>query len=176
MPLDAVCLQAVVEEIAPLVVGSRIEKIQQPSRDQVVLLLRGSRRLLLCASPNQPRLHLTEILRDNPSQPPMFCMLLRKYITGARIAAVEQPGMERMVTLVLDSKDELGDESRKRLTLELMGRSVNLVLVGSDGRILDCLRRADMETNSVRPLLPGLFYDDPPKETQPGFFELSRKR
>ena len=72
MPLDAVCLQAVVGEIAPAVIGSRIEKIQQPARDQVVLLLRHGRRLLLCANPNQPRIQLTELIRDNPAQPPMF--------------------------------------------------------------------------------------------------------
>ena len=77
MPLDAVCLQAVVGELAPQLTGVRIEKIQQPARDQIVFLLRGNRRLLLCANPNQPRIHLTTQLRDNPSQPPMFCMLLR---------------------------------------------------------------------------------------------------
>ena len=108
MPLDAICLRAVVEEIAPLVVGSRIEKIQQPSRDQVVLLLRGSRRLLLCASPNQPRLHLTEILRDNPSQPPMFCMLLRKHLSSGRIISMEQVAMERVVTLVVEATEVSG--------------------------------------------------------------------
>ena len=73
MALDAVCLQAVVGEIAPQIEGLKIEKIQQPARDQVVLLLRGSRRLLLCASAGQPRLNLTAVLRDNPSQPTMFC-------------------------------------------------------------------------------------------------------
>lgn len=85
MPLDAVCLQGVVTELAPLITGSRIEKIQQPARDQIILLLRGSRRLLLSASGGQPRLHLTETLRDNPAQPPMFCMLLRKYLSGGII-------------------------------------------------------------------------------------------
>ena len=179
MPLDAVCLTALRKELTRELTGAKIDKINMPERDLVILTLHlregGNRKLLISARSGSARLHFTEKSFENPAQPPMFCMLLRKYITGARIAAVEQPGMERMVTLVLDSKDELGDESRKRLTLELMGRSVNLVLVGSDGRILDCLRRADMETNSVRPLLPGLFYDDPPKETKPGFFELSRE-
>ena len=82
MALDAICLQAVVAEVAPQVQGLKIEKIQQPTRDQVILLLRGNRRLLLCASPSQPRLNLTALLRDNPSQPPMFCMLLRKHLSG----------------------------------------------------------------------------------------------
>lgn len=88
MPLDAVCLQAVVAELAPQITGSRIEKIQQPARDQVVLLLRGNRRLLLSAGGGQPRLHLTELPRDNPAQPPMFCMLLRKYLSGGIIESL----------------------------------------------------------------------------------------
>ena len=99
MPLDAVCLQAVVAELSPLVAGSRIEKIQQPARDQVVLLLRGSRRLLLSAGGGQPRLHLTELLRDNPTQPPMFCMLLRKYLSGGIIEKIEQIPLERVVNI-----------------------------------------------------------------------------
>lgn len=82
MALDAICLQSVVRELKSQIVGARIEKIQQPARDQIVLLLRGSRRLLVCAGVGQPRLHLTRLLRDNPSQPPMFCMLLRKYLAG----------------------------------------------------------------------------------------------
>ena len=100
MPLDAVCLRAVVNELTPQLAGARIEKIQQPARDQVVLLLRGSRRLLLCANPNQPRIHMTERLRDNPSQPPMFCMLLRKRIGNGRIVSVEQAPLERLETVM----------------------------------------------------------------------------
>lgn len=161
MPLDAVCLQAVVEEITPLVVGSRIEKIQQPARDQVVLVLHGNRRLLLCASPNQPRLHLTEILRDNPSQPPMFCMLLRKHLASGRIISMEQVPLERAVTLTIEATDELGEQSRFSLVVELMGRHANLILCGKDGRIIDCLRRVDFEMSQERQILPGLFYHLP---------------
>ena len=166
MPLDAICLQAVVQEIAPLVVGSRIEKIQQPQRDQVVLLLRGNRRLLLCASPNQPRLHLTEILRDNPSQPPMFCMLLRKYLSSGRIVSMEQEPLEREVRLVIEATDELGEQSRFALILELMGRHANLILCDKDGRIIDCLRRVDLEMSQQRQILPGLFYHLPPAQNK----------
>lgn len=163
MPLDAICLQAVVKEIQPLAVGSRIEKIQQPTRDQVVLLLRGNRRLLLCASPNQPRLHLTEVLRDNPSQPPMFCMLLRKHLSSGRIVSLEQTPLERVVTLGIEATDELGEQSRFSLVLELMGRHANLILCDKDGRIIDCLRRVDFEMSQQRQILPGLFYHLPPK-------------
>ena len=109
MALDAICLQAVVREIAPQVEGLKIEKIQQPARDQVILLLRGGRRLLLCASANQPRINLTGVLRDNPSQPPMFCMLLRKHLSGGRILSVRQEPMERVVTLEIEAMNELGE-------------------------------------------------------------------
>ena len=84
MPLDAVCLQAIVQELRPQLLGLRIDKVQQPARDQVILLLRGNRRLLLNAGANAPRIQLTELVRDNPAEPPMFCMLLRKHLVGAR--------------------------------------------------------------------------------------------
>ena len=85
MPLDAISLRAVVEELRPQLLNLRIDKVQQPARDQVILLLRGNKRLLLNAGANAPRLQLTELLRDNPAEPPMFCMLLRKHLAGARL-------------------------------------------------------------------------------------------
>jgi len=182
MPLDAICLQAVVKEIAPALMGSRIEKIQQPARDQLVLLLRGNRRLFICANPNQPRIHMTEQLRDNPSQPPMFCMLLRKHIGNGRIVAVEQSPLERVVTLAIEATDEMGEQSRFSLILEAMGRNTNLVLTDKENRIVDCLRRVDLEMSQVRQVLPGLFYELPPKQekcdpltvTEDDFFHLLR--
>ena len=158
MPLDAICLRAVLHELRPQLTGARIDKVQQPARDQIVLLLRGNLRLLLNAGANQPRIQLTNILRDNPSQPPMFCMLLRKHLVGARILSIEQPDLERMVILTLQCMNELGEPSRKQLVLECMGRRSNLVLLDAQGRILDCLRRVDADLSVARQLLPGLFY------------------
>ncbi len=175
MPLDAVCLSAVVAELTPQLVGSRIEKIQQPSRDQVILLLRGSRRLLLCASPTQPRLHMTALLRDNPTQPPMFCMLLRKYLSGGRIAAVEQAPLERVVTLHIDAANEWGEQSRYSLILEAIGRHANLILCGGDGRIIDCLRRVDFEMSAQRQVLPGLYYHLPPQQPRQDPFTVTQE-
>ena len=106
MPLDAICLQAVVEELRPQLLGLRIDKVQQPARDQVILLLRG-RRLLLNAGASASRIQLTETVRDNPAEPPMFCMLLRKHLTGAKIADLTQPPMERMVRLELDEEAQV---------------------------------------------------------------------
>lgn len=164
MPLDAICLQGVVGELAPQLTGSRIEKIQQPARDQIILLLRGSRRLFLNAGANQPRIHLTEQLRDNPSQPPMFCMFLRKHLSGGIIESVRQEPLERVVTLTVLASDEMGERSRFTLVWEGMPRRANLILCDRDGRIIDCLRRVDLEAEQDRQVLPGLFYRLPTRQ------------
>ena len=158
MPLDAICLRAVLNELRPKLIGARIDKVQQPARDQIVLLLRGNLRLLLNAGANQPRIQLTNILRDNPAQPPMFCMLLRKHLVGARVLSIEQPDLERMVIMTLQCTDEFGEISQKQLVLECMGRRSNLVLLDAQGRIVECLRRVDADLSAARQLLPGLFY------------------
>ena len=164
MPLDAICLRAVVGELAPQIEGARIEKIQQPARDQIILLLRGNRRLLLNAGANQPRIHLTKQLRDNPSQPPMFCMLLRKHLSGGHIVSVEQEPLERVVTLHIEATDEMGEQSAFYLILEAMGRHSNLILADRDKRIIECMRRVDFEMSQERQVLPGLYYHLPPRQ------------
>ncbi|MCQ2448245.1 MAG: NFACT family protein [Oscillibacter sp.] len=161
MPLDAICLQAVVEELRPQLLGLRIDKVQQPARDQVILLLRGNKRLLLNAGANAPRLQLTELLRDNPAEPPMFCMLLRKHLVGARIADITQPILERLVRMELDITDDFGQPGKRTLVLEAMGRRSNLILLDGDGRIIDCMRRVDADLSAARQVLPGLFYEPP---------------
>ena len=141
MPLDAISLQAVVAELQGELLGLRIEKVQQPARDQVILLLRGSRRLLLNAGAGAPRLQLTRLQRDNPAEPPMFCMLLRKHLVGGKIAAITQPPLERLVKIELDIIDDFGQPGRRTLVLEAMGRRSNLMLLDGEGRIIDCMRR-----------------------------------
>ena len=161
MPLDALCLSGVVAELKPILTGAKIDKVHQPGRDEMILALRlgrGNGRLLLSASPNHPRLQMTELSRENPDAPPMFCMLLRKHLMGGRILSVEQPHLERIVELRLEVLDELGDRKERRLILEAMGRRANLVLVDDQGRIVDCLRRVDGDMSAQRQLLPGLFY------------------
>lgn len=166
MPFDAYFLTAVVQELSPILLGARIDKIQQPSRDTVLLQLRGREKLLLSANVNRPRIHLTQASFDNPAQPPMFCMLLRKHLSGGRISEITQPTAERVVRLSFDCTDEMGVPCRKELILELMGRNSNLILTGADGRILDCLRRVDFEMSETRQVLPGLFYHEPPKQAK----------
>lgn len=164
MPFDAIFLQSVAAELAPQLLGARIDKIHQPSRDTVLLLLRGREKLLLSANVNRPRIHLTQASFENPAQPPMFCMLLRKHLCGARLAGLTQPPAERSIDLAFDCTDEMGVPCRKHLILELMGRNSNLILTGGDGRIIDCLRRVDFEMSELRQVLPGLFYHEPPSQ------------
>ena len=162
MPLDAICLQAVAAELRPEILGLRVDKVLQPARDQVILLLRGNRRLLLNAGANSPRVQLTKLTRDNPAEPPMFCMLLRKHLVGGRVAALNQPGLERLIELELDVTDDFGQPGRRTLVLEAMGRHSNLILLDGERRIIDCMRRVDAEMSLQRQVLPGLFYELPP--------------
>ncbi|WP_409969017.1 NFACT RNA binding domain-containing protein [Bengtsoniella intestinalis] len=177
MALDALTLHAIVEELRPQLIGSRIEKVQQPSRDQILLTLRGNRKLLLNASPQAPRLQLTSISRENPAEPPMFCMLLRKHFASARIADIRQPSLERLVELELDIVDELGNGSTRTLILEALGRRANLILVDQNGRIVESIRRVEGDITAHRQVLPGLFYHHPtqaektmPQEATPEHF------
>ena len=167
MPLDALCLSGVVHELQNALSGAKIDKIYQPGRDEVVLALRapaGNVKLLLSANPSHPRAHLTQISRENPDKPPMFCMLLRKHLSGARLLELVQPPMERVVDLRLEALDELGDRVERRLVLEAMGRHSNLILLDGEGRIMDCLRRVDSDMSARRQVLPGLFYRLPPAQ------------
>ncbi len=176
MPLDAICLAALVSELRGRIIGMKIDKVQQPERDLLLFSLRGngeSLKLLLSANVGSARLHLTKESFEQPVQPPMFCMLLRKHLLGARIAGLRQPEFERMVEISLDAVDELGATIPKTLYVELMGRNSNLILADGEGRIVDCLRRVDAEMSPRRPVLPGLLYRLPPKQDKPGFFSLS---
>lgn len=162
MALDALCLAAVVGELCSAIQGGRIDKIYQPGSQDVILAVRGNTgnvKVLLSANPSHPRLHLTELDRENPDKPPMFCMLLRKHLTGARILELEQPYMERIVTLRMEATDELGDKVSRSLVLEAMGRHANLILLDGEERIIDCLRRVEGDLAAgTRQILPGLFY------------------
>ncbi len=171
MAFDAFYLSRVLEELRDLG-EARVEKIHQPSRNAVLIHLRGREgraKLLISPDPAAPRLHLTAANPENPPEPPMFCMLLRKHLSGARLVAVTQPPMERLAELTFDCIDELGDPVQKRLVAELMGRTCNLYLLDPDGRIIDCLRRIGLDETAKRPALPGLHYQapDPVEKREP---------
>lgn len=169
MPFDAVYMSALRQELSPVLEGARIDKINQPEKDELVFNLRtnsGNRKLLISARPSGPRLHLTGETFENPASPPMFCMLMRKHLAGARINAITQPGLERVLTLSISAMDELGELSEKQLIFEALGRQPNLILVGADGRIIDSVRRVDSDLTSGRPILPGMFYRLPEKQAK----------
>lgn len=176
MPLDAICLGAVTNELNQALAGCRVEKVYQPDRDEIVLQTRGqggAKRLLLSIAAGAPRLHFIDAARENPDAPPMFCMLLRKHVQGAKIAAITQPAVERMLAIELDTTDEMGVPCQKKLICELMGKHSNVILCDGDGRILDALRRVDGDLSGKRQVLPGLFYRMPPAQDKHDPFALS---
>lgn len=176
MALDAILLSGIVNELKPKTEGAKIDKVQQPERDQILLTLRCGRenlKLLICAGAGNGRIQLSSASFENPKEPPMFCMLLRKYLVGGRIVSLEQAEWERLVMVDITSSNELGDSVDLRLAVELMGRSSNLVLIGADGRIIDCLRRMDFGGDAERVLLPGMKYRLPPPQKKPLVMTLS---
>ena len=164
MAFDAFFLSAVLEEVKERCIGARIDKIHQPSRDTLILQMHSRdyrSKLLFAANPTAPRLHLTNASPENPPEPPMFCMLLRKHLMGAKLSEVTQIPMERCATFTFDCTDEMGFPVQKRLVAELMGRTCNLYLLSSEGRIIDCLRRIGLDESARRAALPGLNYQEP---------------
>ena len=166
MGIDGIYLYQLKTEIENGLNNARIDKIHQPSKEELVLLLRsasGAKRLLISIRPSAPRINFTQNTFENPSEPPMFCMLMRKHLSGARFIRVEDNGFERVVTLLFEGTNEMGDRVRFSLVTELIGKQTNLVLVGADGRIIDSLRRSDIEAGG-RMIQPGALYTLPEKQ------------
>ncbi len=164
MAIDGAFLHALCGELQSLVFA-RVDKIHQPSKEELVFSLRnqdGVRKLYFSARVNSPRVQLTAVPLENPSTPPMFCMLLRKRLTGARVAAIRQPDLERVLYFDFDCYNELGDPVRLTLAAEIMGRYSNLILIDENGRVADAIKRVDLTMSPMRPLLPGVEYILPP--------------
>lgn len=175
MALDAVAIRALTAELQCLV-GGRIDKISQPERDEIIMQVRTREahyKLVISASPAHPRIHLTKGSKKNPAVAPLFCMLMRKHIGSGKITAIEQSGFERMVTIFVESYDELGDLTVKRLVVEIMGRYSNIILVNSEGRIIDSIKHIDESLSSVREILPGGLYEAPPAQDKPALIDFN---
>ena len=167
MPMDGLTVGFAVRELNETLRGGRIDKITQPERDTVVLVIRAggaNHRLLLCASPNNARCHLTMETWSNPLEPPALCMLMRKQLTGARITEIRQVGGDRIVHVDADAVNEMGDHVLRRLVLEIMGRHSNLLLLDENGRILEATRHVNPEMSRVRQIQPGMDYLPPPPQ------------
>ena len=165
MAFDGGFLSKVIGEISEAV-DSHIDKIYQPSRDELVLLLRKkgfAKRLYINVKTGSARLHFTESRPENPAVPPNFCMLLRKYISSAKLVKVAQPSLERVAELVFTATNEMGDTENYRLVCEMIGAKANVILVRENGKIVDALKHSDVET-AKRYVLPGADYEYPEKE------------
>lgn len=164
MALDGAFLYKLKCEIEDKALSSRVDKVFQPARDEFVLNLRKSGftgRLLLSAGGASPRIHFTRFAPENPATPPMLCMLLRKYLVGAKLCGVRQYGIDRVLELEFDSLNELGDRISPKLIIEIMGGRSNIIFIGGDGRIVDAVRRTDLESSAARIIQPGLVYTPP---------------
>ena len=167
MAFDACLLSALIKEINMIAAGGRIEKIYQPERDEIILQMRtyeGGKRLLINAGSSCPRMGFTEVAKENPMQAPMFCMLLRKHLTGALLSSVEQIGFDRVAKLTFDTRDEMGFECQKYIIAELMGKYSNLIFLDSDMKVTAALKTIDFTTSSLRQVLPGMKYEMPPTQ------------
>ena len=169
MALDGAFLRHTAKEIEQTALGARVDKVYQPNREEIIVSLRsreGSVRLLLSARANSARIHITDHVPENPKQPPMLCMLLRKKLGGAKLTAVRQTELERAVSLQFDAYNELGDLVPCTLITEIMGRHSNVILVDHEGKIIDALKRVDEDMSSQRLVLPGLLYRSPPPQNK----------
>jgi len=167
MPFDGVLTHFMAEELNSRLSGGRIGKIYQISRDTIILQIRAggeNYRLLISSNASSPRIHLTEKQYETPDNPPVFCMVLRKHLSGAKVLGFEAAGFERVITMEAEATDELGDRSVKKLVAEIMGKHSNIILLNRDNRIIDVIRHVDSQVNRVRELLPARTYMSPPAQ------------
>ncbi|MBQ8596075.1 MAG: NFACT family protein [Oscillospiraceae bacterium] len=169
MALDGITLSMLKNELSEKLIGARIDKIHQPSKEELVISLRwngGNGKILISASASAPRIHFTESSVDNPKNPPMFCMLMRKHLSGAKLVEIEQFGLERMLHLSFATYNEFGDPVIIKLAVEIMGRHSNIMLIGPDGKIIDAIKRVTADMSSVRQVMPGMTYVFPPAQNK----------
>lgn len=169
MALDGAFLRHIKKELEENLLNSKVDKIYQPSKDEIILSMRsreGATKLLLSARANSPRINITAYSPENPKVPPMLCMLLRKKLSGARLRAIRQPELERLLMLDFEGTNELGDIVMMTLAVEIMGQYSNIIFIDSDSNIIDAVKRVDATMSSQRLVLPGMKYEMPPKQNK----------
>ncbi len=165
MGLDGLTLKFIKNELTDYIIGSKVEKVHQPSKQELVFLLRtrnGAYRLYFSADGQSPRVHLTSYNFENPKQPPMFCMMMRKRLVGANLVSVDQIENDRILIFTFDGTTEIGDKTKYYLVCEIMAQKSNVILLDENKKILDAIKRVDESKSSVREVLPGLNYEFPP--------------
>ncbi|AFS78699.1 fibronectin-binding protein FbpA [Gottschalkia acidurici 9a] len=170
MALDGIVLKNICAELKSTLIEGKIDKVHQPENDEIFLSIRSKGqniKLLISASSNNPRIYITDFSKQNPSNPPMFCMLLRKHLQGGKIVDIEQVSLERIIKISIQSLSELGDLTIKELIVEIMGKHSNIILVDRDsGKIIDSIKRIPLSVSSIRQVLPGLNYSLPPSQNK----------
>ncbi|EXJ22491.1 Fibronectin/fibrinogen-binding protein [Alkalibacterium sp. AK22] len=170
MSFDGLFVHALTHELKETCEGGRIAKIQQPYPNEIILKIRANRKnvsLLLSAHPQYARVQLTTIPFDNPSAPPHYCMILRKYLDGAIIEKIEQKENDRQLIFSFKNRNELGDTSYLSLIVEIMGRHSNILLVDTDtNKLIDTIRHVPASQNTYRTLLPGVSYIEAPSQNK----------
>ena len=167
MSFDGFVTRCVTDELRSKLLNGKIDKVYQPEKDEIILSVRtrnGNYKLLLSASASNPRIHLTEVQRENPMTPPMLCMLMRKHLAGAVIADIKQNEFDRVVRIDAETRNELGDLCTRSVIIEIMGRHSNIILVDDSGRIMDSAKHIDFTVSAVRQVLPGMTYELPPAQ------------
>lgn len=167
MPFDAGVMAAVVKQLEMQAVGARIDKIYQPDRDEVMLGLRvqnGNKRLLLSACAGNSRAGFCNAERENPATPPMFCMLLRKHLSGGHILSVKQIGFDRALEMKIGATDDMGFATERYLICEIMGTYSNVIFLDENRRILSVIHPVSLSASNKRQVLCGFEYEDPPKQ------------
>ena len=171
MALDGIFLYHLKNEISDFAVDSRVDKIHQPSRDEIVINLRsrrGSKRLLISCNADSARIHFTDYPPENPPKPPMFCLLLRRRLTGAWVTSIEQDNLELKINF--SGTDELGDKTKYSLIVEIMGKYSNIIFTDENNKIIDSVKRIDENKSQVREILPGMPYVSPPSQDKLNIF------
>ena len=175
MAFDGITVSAIKAEIEDKILGGRIDKVYQPEKDEIILGIRSmgqAYKLLLTSNASNPKFHFTQTNPSNPMTPPLFCMVMRKHLQSGKIIKIEQPDFDRILNIYVESLNELGDYSVKKLVLEIMGRHSNIILTDENNTILDCIKHIGHDTSSVREVLPGREYTLPPSQGQINTLEL----
>jgi predicted ribosome quality control (RQC) complex YloA/Tae2 family protein len=169
MPFDAIVTKCIADELKNIIMTGRIDKIHQPEKDEINISLRAkgkNLKLLLSSNSSYPRVHITSITKKNPIKAPLFCMILRKHLVGARIVNIEFLDYERIIKIQFENTTELGDLSIKNLYIEIMGRHSNIILANSNNKIIDSIKHIDEEISSKREIMPARNYELPPKQNK----------
>ena len=178
MALDGIYLYSLINELKDFAINSKIDKVNQPEKDEIILTLRGkgTKKLLISSSSNYPRLHFTTINKINPLKAPVFCMVLRKYLIGGKIIDITQYSTDRIISIDIENKDELGFDSKYSLIVEIMARHSNITLVRKrDNKIMESIKHIHSNKNSYRVLYPGATFIMPPTSNKLNPFSFTKE-